>query len=221
MEISNICRIEIDSTEKGSEAKVLENVFAVEGYKVSIETSKVYTVGYDFSEGQFKEIAAVLHNPITETPRINDPADKKFDFVLELGFLPGVTDNVANTTTEIINDLFKIEIGRNKIFSSKLLFISGDVTRENIKEIVLELTNALIERHHIKSYTKYLEDEGMDKKIPIVNLKQSMEILEIDLDVDEEELIELGKKGIFDPETNSRRGPLTLSLDYLKAIKKY
>ena len=69
METSNICRIEIDSTKKSSEAKVLENVLAEKGHKVSIETSKVYTVRYDFSEGQFKEIAAALHNPITEIPR--------------------------------------------------------------------------------------------------------------------------------------------------------
>ncbi len=221
MEMSNICRIEIDSTKKSSEAKVLENALSVDGHEVSIETSKVYTVEYDFSEGQFKQVAAALHNPITEFPRINEPADKKFDFVLELGLLPGVTDNVANTTTEIINDLFKIEIGRNKVFSSKLLFISGNVTKENIKKIALGLTNVLIERHHIKSYTTYLEDGGMDKKIPTVHLKQSMGVLEIDLDVGEEELIELGKKGIFDPETNARRGPLALSIDYLKSIKEY
>ena len=221
METSEICRIEIDSTVKSSEAKVLENALAGDGYKVSIETSKVYTVEYDFSEGQFKQIAAALHNPITELPRINEPVDKKFDFVLELGLLPGVTDNVANTATEMINDLFKIEIGRNKVFSSKLLFISGDITKENIKKIALGLTNVLIERHHIKPYATYLEDGGMDKKVPTVHLKQSMEVLEIDLDLDEDELIELGKKGIFDPETNARRGPLALSLDYLKAIKEY
>ena len=48
---------------------------------------------------------------------MNMPLDKTFEWALELGFLPGVTDNVANTATEIINDLFKINLGRNKVYS--------------------------------------------------------------------------------------------------------
>ena len=88
-----------------------------------------------------------MHSPVVEVPRINAPAQKKFDWALELGFLPGVTDNVANTATEIINDLFKIELGRNKVFTTKVLFITAsNLKKEDVEIIARELINILIER---------------------------------------------------------------------------
>ncbi len=149
---NNIFRVSIDSKDKNSEARVLEKKLRSLGYDASLYISKVYTIQYCFSEDQIKKIADSLHNPVVETSRINAPLQKKFDWALELGFLPGVTDNVANTATEIINDLFKTEIGRNKVFTTNVLFISGDLKKEDIETIAKELINILIERFHIKSY---------------------------------------------------------------------
>ncbi|MFC1742102.1 AIR synthase-related protein [Nanoarchaeota archaeon] len=219
--INNISRIEVDSKKKSSEAKVLEKKLASICPDISIEVSKVYTIQFGFSETQIDKIADALHNPVVETVRIDRPSDRNFDWALELGFLPGVTDNTANTTTEMINDLFKIEIGRNKVFSSKMLFITGSITEDQVKTIAEQLINILIERYHIKSYAKYFQDNGMDKKLPRVNLEPSTKVLEIDLDIPDQALADLGKKGIQDPDTGERRGPLAMDLDYLKAIKTY
>lgn len=217
-----ISRIAIDSKEKNSEAKVLERKLKSLGYDVSLEISKVYTIQHDFSDEQLKKIASSLHSPVVEVPRINSPAQKKFSWALELGFLPGVTDNVANTAAEIIDDMFKIKIGRNKVFTSKVLFITADsLQKEHIEIIAKELINVLIERFHIKSYEQYAEEKGMDYLVPKVNLAQKQHAVKVNLEVSDEELAELGKKGILDPETNTRRGPLALALDYLHAIKAY
>ncbi len=221
-ENGQIFRISIDSKEKGSEAKILEKKLFSLGFETSIEVSKVYTIQYDFSAEQITAIANALHNPIVETPRINSPSKKEFSWALELGFLPGVTDNVANTTTEIINDLFKINIGRNKVFTSKLILIKSDnLKKEDIEIIAKELINTLIERFHIKSAEQYTEDNGMDYIVPKVNIKEEQNVIAIDLNVSDEILTELGKKGIPDPVTNTRRGPLALDLDYLHAIQAY
>ena len=216
-----IFRISLDSKEKSSEAKVLEKKLINLGYNVSLEISKVYTIQYEFSDEQIKKLANALHNPTVETARINQPYKKEFSWSLELGFLPGVTDNVANTTTEIINDLFKINIGRNKVFTSKVLFINGNLRKEDIEFIAKELINILIERFHIKSYEQYQKDNGMEYITPKVNLEQRQYVIDINMDMDDERLSELGKKGIPDPMTKIRRGPLALDLDYLKAIQDY
>jgi phosphoribosylformylglycinamidine synthase len=217
-----IFRISIDTKEKSSEAKALEKKLKSLGYNLSLEISKVYTIQYDFSEEQIKKIADALHNPVVETTRVNQPFRKEFSWALELGFLPGVTDNVANTTTEIINDLFKIEIGRNKVFTSKVLFIKADnLRKQDIEFIAKELINTLIERFHIKSYEQYTKDNGMDCIAPEVKLEQRQYVAGIGMNADDEELLELGKKGIPDPITKTRRGPLALDLDYLHAIQKY
>ena len=217
-----IFRIEIDSKEKSSESRVLEKKLKELGFKVSLEISNVYTIEYNFQEEQVKKIAGSLHNKVVSTARINQPFNKQFNWVLELGFLPGVTDNVANTTTEIIDDLFKIHIGLSKVFSSKVLYITSDnLTKKDIEDIANELINTLIERYHVKPYKEYIKDKGMDCIVPKVKLKQSQEVLEIDLEIGDDKLSELGKKGILDPKTSQRRGPLALSLNYLHTIREY
>lgn len=220
--MSDIHRIEIDSNTKSSAETSFENKLKSLGYNTEIRLSNVYTIKHEFNKDQLRKIADSLHNQVVDTARINKERNIKFDYALELGFLPGVTDNVAHTTTDIINDLFKINLGLSKVFSSRLLFIKNhDLNQQDIENIAKELINILIERYHIKSYEKYQEDKGMDYITPIVKLEPSNQVLEINLEIEDEKLTELGKKGILDPKTNKTRGPLALSLNYLKTIREY
>ena len=220
---NNIYRIAIDKLEKGPEARVLERRIKALGYNISVSLSRVYTIQHDFSPEQVEVIANALHNPVVEAVRINKPVAESFDWALELGFLPGVTDNVAHTTTEIINDLLKTEIGRNKVFTTSKLLLSDaeELSEDDVKIIAQQLINILIERFHIKSYKKYKAEGGMDYTIPRVKLDSEAAVLEINLDVSDEELVKIGKAGILDPVTKTRRGPLALDLDYMNAIKAY
>lgn len=215
-----INRIEISEIKKSSESISYEKKIRDLGFDVEIILNNIYTINYNFSNEELIKISHLLHNPIFQKYDINSIQKLNFDYALELGFLPGVTDNVANTTTEIINDLFKIDIGLNKVFTSKLLFIKGNLEKEDIIFIAENLINTLIERFHIKTFDEY-KINGMDKIIPIVKIKNEPKVLEINLNVDDEELIKIGKDGIFDPETNERRGPLALDINYLKAIQSY
>lgn len=247
----NLFRLEIDSLQKSSEEKVLEKKIRQMGYNIKLRVSHVYSIKHDFldikpatppprsgtsscpersrgitSEVIIQKIADALHNKLVQNARINQPLKEKFNWALELGFLPGVTDNVANTTTEIINDLLKTNIGPNKVFTSKVLFITTRTdhlrgVKKDMEFIAQNLINTLIERYHLKSYQQYRRDKGMDYHVPVVRLSQKPKVLEIDLNVSDDKLAELGKKGIYDPQTKTRRGPLALDLDYLYAIKKY
>ena len=59
----------------------------------------------------------------------------------------------------------------------------------------------------------------MGKVVPKVKLKEST-VDEINLNISDEELIIMGKQGIKNQD-GTRRGPLALDLDYMKAIKDY
>ena len=83
-------------------------------------------------------------------------------------------------------------MGRNKVFSSKVVFIKGDLTE--VETIAKDLINILIERYHIKPYQQYVEDNGMDPITPVVKLTQDQKVLEVNLNVPDNELTELGKK---------------------------
>lgn len=220
--MTNQFRIEIDHKEKSSESSLLEKKLQSLDSNIQIEISRIYTLEDNFSDEEVEKIASSLYNPVAESVRINIPRSNEFTWALELGFLPGVTDNVSHTTTEIIEDLLNRKIGLNKVFSSKLIFIKSNIlTRKDIEEIAKDLVNTLIERFHIKSYSQYKLDNGMDFIIPKVSLAETPVVITVDLDISDDKLVELGKKGIFNPKTNEYRGPLALSLNFLKTIQKY
>jgi phosphoribosylformylglycinamidine synthase II len=214
-------RIEISSKIKDALSESFENKIRKLGYDVSVNAVQIYTIDNDFSKEEIKKIAYSLHNEVVHEVKINEPTSAEFDYALELGFLPGVTDNVSHTVTEIINDLFKTDIGLNKVFTSHLLYLKGNLKPEDIENITKNLINTLIQRHHFKSYEQYKKDDGMDFIIPTVNLEKTDKVMDVDLDVEDSELLTIGKNGVLDPKTNTRRGPLALDLDYMNAIKDY
>ena len=216
-----IFRLSVDFNDKSPEAKTLERKIAEMGFSADVLTSDVYSIRHDFSDEQMNKLVQGLHNETAQSARINRPFSGVFDWALEIGYLPGVTDNVAHTVTEIINDMFGMNIGLGRVFSSKMIFIKGSLSRGDVERIAKNLTNTLIQRFHIKPHDQYVKDGGMDYTVPEVHLKQEPAVIEVSLDVSDEELAAIGKNGIIDPVTKTRRGPLALDMDYLLAIKNY
>ncbi|MDD9898504.1 MAG: AIR synthase-related protein, partial [Candidatus Melainabacteria bacterium] len=139
-----------------------------------------------------------------------------FDYALEIGFLPGVTDNVATTVKKILADAAGLKFN---VYSSQILFIRTNKSEAEVLEQAAPLYNPLIQRAIIKSQTEFLE-QGMGLKPPKVELVADSKTLEVDLAISDEELIELSNKGIQD-EQGQARGPLALGLDYMKTIQAH
>lgn len=218
-----INRIEIISRIPDARAKLKKNQLRHIDKNVNdVFFVDVYTIKKDLTQNQLKEIASSLTNPVYQDFKINQPTlVDKFSWGVETGFLPGVTDNVANTVKEIIKDQLKIEFTEDGgVFSSQLLLINGKFDEKQINEIAFGLINPLIQRVHFKNKQQYLKDKGMDKIAPQVNLTSANQVDEVNLNVSDEKLREIGKSGIKNKD-GSTRGPLALDLSYMKAIKKY
>ena len=182
----------------------------------------VYTIVKNFNQNQLKEIASSLTNSVYQDFKINQPTlVNKFLWGIETGFLPGVTDNIANTVKEIIKDQLKIKFtGDEGVFSSQLLLINGQLVEKDIIKISQGLINPLIQRVHFKNKQEYLKDKGMDKIVPQVNLTSANQVDVVDLNVSDEQLTVIGKSGIKNKDGTSR-GPLALDLSYMKTIQKH
>ena len=205
----------------------------------------VYTIDKLLTQKQLEIIAKHLTNPLTQefviarsettrpsplggkqsqtrlphSARIDDL--KPFIFAIEIGYLPGVTDNIATTTKEIIQDLLKASFDdKENVYTSQVTFITGRLSQKDANEIAQSLYNPVIQRIHIKTYKEFVNDGGMDIIVPKVKLNKKPTVSLVNLDVSDEELTKIGKLGIKNSD-GTRRGPLALDLTYMKTIQTY
>ncbi len=182
---------------------------------------RVVTVAKDLTDDQLADIADAIHNPLIEIPSLKPTVINDFDHALEIGYLPGVTDNVATTTSELICDLFKTEFAKDdQVASSTLYFLRGSLNHEELKKVKAALHNNLIQRCHYLEASEYAL-KGMPVMMPRVDLKNSeVKVTSVNLEVSDEELMVLGKQGIRN-EDGTFRGPLALTLNELHVIRDY
>ena len=199
------------------------NSLNISGKVKTISIIDSYLVDSSLSNEQILQSAKMLTNPIIEKFSINEILKNagKFNYIIEIGFLPGVTDNVGNTAKETVVDLLHLKKDANlKIYTSKVFIISGSVKLEDVKKIALSLHNPLIERAYIAGVKEIVKTKGLPLKAPEVILEKRIPVIPVSLSVSDEELIKIGREGILD-ETGARRGPLALDLASMKVIQKY
>jgi phosphoribosylformylglycinamidine synthase len=202
-------RLEILAHKDDGRAKQIENIL---GGKASVRVVDVYTSEANLAANQ--NFVAAVCNPVSQeaNPKLPD-----FDYALEIGFLPGVTDNIGHTASEILT----LSGENTPVYSSRLYLIKGGVKESDIQSLSDALSNKLIQRRHIKDSKAFAKDGGMEAVIPAVHLDNKGAVADsVDLDIPDSALEKLGKDGIENAD-GTRRGPLGLSLLYLKAIQAY
>lgn len=225
-------RIEIISIIEDTRAlvrkKKIEKLSDFSGKIHNVAIVDVYTIDKVLDKKQLKKIADALTNPISQQTIIISEKNKNishlpknFSHAFEIGFLPGVTDNIAATAKEIIEDLLRLKFtGEENVYTSQITFIEGKIDEKDIKTISGQFFNPLIQRVHIKTIAEFKKDQGMDIIVPKVHLAHKPKVIEVDLNITDQELEQIGKMGILDPD-GTRRGPIALSLLYMKAIQSY
>jgi phosphoribosylformylglycinamidine synthase len=137
-----------------------------------VSTVEVYTVTGDLTKDELKEAASgPLSDSVIQNFSINIPLAGNFDWLIEVGFRPGVTDNVGKTAREAIELLLGSNIGQRKIgvYTSRQYRICGEITKNDVEKIASGLlANDLIERYQIVSKTDFNFACGMPVYIPQV-----------------------------------------------------
>ncbi|MCK5384706.1 MAG: phosphoribosylformylglycinamidine synthase, partial [Alphaproteobacteria bacterium] len=210
-------RIEILAHKDDGRARKIEKMLYAMGIDSNVRAVDVYTS--ESPDADNLDFANALANPVTQ--KVNQ-TPRDFNWALEIGFLPGVTDNIGNTASEILELIAPPKEGEDQsCYSSRLYLIKGDVTREQVDELASSLSNKLIQRISIKSKEEYDADGGMDVVIPKVNLDNKGAVADsVNLNISDKDLEVIGKSGIANQD-DSRRGPLGLSLLYMQAIQDY
>jgi phosphoribosylformylglycinamidine synthase subunit PurSL len=160
-----------------------------------VEVIQVYSlVGGDLTEDELLFLAKeVFSDPIVDKYSIDSPLATKIEgAIAEIGFKPGVTDNVGMTAIQAIEDAIKKIIPA--VYSSKQYLFYG-VSLETAEKISKDLiANKLIERWTIKDGANYSGFENYVPKV-IIDKKPTVEV--VDLQGSDEKLIEISKNNVL------------------------
>ncbi|HOO72345.1 MAG TPA: phosphoribosylformylglycinamidine synthase subunit PurS [Spirochaetota bacterium] len=202
---------------------VIKNKLHDLGYPVEkVYLSDNYLIDADISENDIVQVARLLVQPVIQNYTINKCyTPENFTCAMEIGFLPGVTDNVSHTVRESIEDLLKRDLDQERsVFSSTTYFLQGPLNTPTIEAIAKELHNPLIQRVQILAEDAYSKKGGMGRALPLVTISENPDADRVNLDVSDEELMKIAREGISDRD-GTRRGPLALDLLSMKVIKNY
>lgn len=169
-----------------------------------------YTFENDISDYDAQFIAKeVFSDAISEHFCLDDAVDKNFEGAIEVGFRPGVKDNVGDTSKAAVEEALSRKI-EGRIYTSTLYLFYGEFPLEMAQRIASSvLCNPLIEQwrtlepSQIKNYYSSLY-------VPKTGENTKGEITVIQLPDDEKELEKISKRRL-----------LSLNTEEMLAIKKY
>jgi phosphoribosylformylglycinamidine synthase len=212
-------KIEVVSRIPDTRAEVRKKKLVSMGFPVDeVQLTDAYTIEAPIAD--LHGFSSLLANPVVQDVRLNHPlVPERFDYAIEVGFLPGVTDNVGNTAREIAEDFDGMPIEGQGVYSSQIMFLSGNLSKEDAIAIGSSLSNPVIQRVSVKSREEFIRGGGMDVIVPRVRLHESPTVDMVDLlSASDESLVTIGKQGIANAD-GTKRGPLALDLSYMKAIQ--
>ncbi|MCX9012386.1 MAG: phosphoribosylformylglycinamidine synthase subunit PurL [Candidatus Methanoperedens sp.] len=175
----------------------------------SVRTIDVYMFDADLSGMQIKLLGEkVFADPVIQV--FSDrPLAKDFSWLIEVGFKPGVTDNVGATAKKASEDVLGTQL--NGVYSSKQYLIRGEIPEKDAERIAGGLlANSLIERWKIVGIKDWDREKGVHLPLPVVRGKHIPSVMTLNLDVSDSELKEI-----------SRSRLLALDLSEMKAIREY
>jgi phosphoribosylformylglycinamidine synthase II len=165
-----------------------------------VATIDVYTVDAPLSPGELEQAAAgPFSDPVIQVWGIDRPLAAGFDFAVEVGFRPGVTDNVGRTAREAIEYLTGRPFADGEgVYYAVQYLLKGRLSAADVEKIATGLLcNTLIQRYTILPSHDFDAKRGFPAVAPKVTGETRAEVREIDLEVSDEELLRISKDGVL------------------------
>jgi len=200
-------------------ARKIKNELGLELARVGIV--RVYTVeGLDAAQARAVIDAGALHDPVLHEISLSPLAKAgDFNWVLEVGFRPGVTDNEAKTARETLLLVLGLSGQAAKavsVYTSVQYLLKAapgaGLDEKTVLHIARDLlANELIQRFELKSAAQWASAPGFEPKAARVTGQASDEVAVVPLtSMADEELVAF-----------SRANTLALSLGEMKTIVAY
>ena len=219
-----LTRIEVGQKSPSTDSQARKILAAIhETFHLPVEkaaTLSVYTLEMDL-DGKAKERVAreLLTDPITERFAVDGhlasgalAGGEGFDFLIEVGYKPGVTDNVGRSSREGVSDLFGKPLGdEDMVFTSRQFLLWGTLTRADAETLATKLfANPLIETYLIRSREEWSKAPWLPKVSGKAVFKHVPEVRTLPLPESDEALQRMSDEKV-----------LALTIAEMRAIKAY
>ncbi len=183
------------------------------GLTVEANVADVYTVDADL-ESRIIDILSTdaFIDPVTQAGYVTRPTPTDADWVVEVGYKPGVTDNVGRTAREVIEALAGRKFGEGeRVYTSRMYFLKGKLEEKDVVNIAEGmLANTLINRYAYKKADQYERDGGMGVNVPRVSIRHEPVVESFPLTAGIDEMMKINRERTW-----------ALSRDELMAIQRY
>ena len=104
-------------------------------------------------------------------------------WIVEVGYKPGVTDNVGRTAGEVVQAMAGRPFENGEaVYNSKMYFLTGSLTEGDVDRIAVDiLANVLINRYTLKNAASYSAEGGMGIYVPKVSITKEPVVEYIDV----------------------------------------
>jgi phosphoribosylformylglycinamidine synthase len=178
----------------------------------SCQTRDIYKVDITLSPDELRDVQKAFTDPVTSRSAVGRLTPPVFDWMVEVGFKPGVTDNVGTTARAVVRDVVDRQPSQaESVYTSIQYFFRGDgLTRKQAERIARDLlANALIHTILIFSSEQWAA-APINEDVPAIREKADIRIGTYDLSGSDSDLMRISNEGI-----------LSLSLDEMHVIRDY
>ncbi|MFH0821141.1 MAG: phosphoribosylformylglycinamidine synthase, partial [Pseudomonadota bacterium] len=158
------------------------------GLKVDgIRVSDMFVIDRELTEADLELLVSeVFRDPVIQDAAVDQPMNIPFDRLIEVGYRPGVTDNVGRTAREAVERTLGIKFGPGEgLYTRRMYYLTGPLAGGEAERIASDLlANDLIQTSRI-----YYSGEPRDRvTVPKVTSAAKAEVASIDLNVDDDRL---------------------------------
>lgn len=174
-------------------------------------TRDVYKVDAPLTPADAATLTSAFTDPVTSRSAVGRLPPPPFDWLVEVGFRPGVTDNVGRTARTVVQDALGRALGEHEeVYTATQYFLRGALARDAAERIAVELlANPLIQTTRVFAPDEWAA-APVDEMVPAIHDRAEPEVRTYDLGGSDEALLQISRDGI-----------LSLSIEEMHAIRAY
>jgi phosphoribosylformylglycinamidine synthase subunit PurSL len=183
------------------------------GQDIDVHVVDVYTVDADIPPTVIETLKTdAFIDPVLQKGYVGERVEFDADWVIEVGFKPGVTDNVGRTAREVIEAITNRSFTEDEgVYTSRIYFLKGILSHDDVVGISEGiLANTLINRYVCKSIADYRNGKGMATSVPRVTIGHEPRVETFDTTMSIDELMKINRERTW-----------ALSRDELTVIQEY